>query len=102
RESLRLYPPVWSMARFATRDVSIGGIPVKAKTQVIISQWLTQRDARWFREPASFRPERWLGDELKGLPRFAYFPFGGGPRVCVGQHFAQLELVLVLARATQA
>jgi cytochrome P450 len=102
KESLRLYPPVWSMARFATRDVSIGGIPVKARTQVIISQWIIQRDARWFREPSSFRPERWLGDELKGLPRFAYFPFGGGPRVCVGQHFAQLELVLVLARATQA
>jgi len=102
REGLRLYPPVWSMARYASKDVELAGIPVAANTQIILSQWVTQRDARWFAEPDRFRPERWLGDELKGLPRFAYFPFGGGPRVCVGQHFALLELVLVLARASQS
>jgi cytochrome P450 len=102
RESLRLYPPVWSMARFVTRDAEIGGVQVSAKTQVILSQWVTQRDPRWFREPERFRPERWLGDEAKSVPRFAYFPFGGGPRVCVGQHFALLELILMLARTSQS
>ena len=102
REGLRLYPPVWSMARYASKDVEIAGIPIAANTQLILSQWVTQRDARWFAEPERFRPDRWLGDELKELPRFAYFPFGGGPRVCVGQHFALLELVLVLARASQS
>jgi cytochrome P450 len=69
---------------------------------VIASQWVIQRDARWFEEPLSFRPERWLESNPKELPRFAYFPFGGGPRVCIGQHFALLELTLVLARFAQA
>ncbi|HTQ08349.1 MAG TPA: cytochrome P450 [Polyangiaceae bacterium] len=102
REGLRLYPPVWSMARHATADVELAGVKVPANAQVIVSQWVVQRDARWFREPARFRPERWLGDECANLPRFAYFPFGGGPRVCIGQHFALLELVLVLARLSQS
>ena len=61
-----------------------------------------QHDGRWFPEPERFRPERWLSGEAASVPRFAYFPFGGGPRVCVGQHFALLELVLVLARLTQS
>ncbi len=101
REGLRLYPPVWSMARHATRALELAGIPIRADTQVILSQWVVQRDPRWFREPERFRPERWLGEECAGLPRFAYFPFGGGPRVCIGQHFALLELGLVLARLSQ-
>jgi cytochrome P450 len=101
REGLRLYPPVWAMAREATADLEIWGVPVRKDTQVLLSQWVVQRDARWFPEPERFRPERWLGDECANLPRFAYFPFGGGPRVCIGQHFALLELVLVLARASQ-
>ena len=101
REGLRLYPPVWSMARHSRRDLELAGVPIRANMQVILSQWVVQRDARWFREPERFRPERWLGDECADLPRFAYFPFGGGPRVCIGQHFALLELVLVLARLSQ-
>jgi len=102
RESLRLFPPVWAMGRFATQPVEVGGIAVPGNTHVILSQWVVQRDARWFPEPERFRPERWLSGETTGLPRFAYFPFGGGPRVCVGQHFALLELVLVVARVMQA
>jgi cytochrome P450 len=102
REGLRLYPPVWSMARYAVKDVEVAGLSIRANTQLILSQWVTQRDARWFPEPEQFRPERWLGEEAASVPRFAYFPFGGGPRVCVGQHFALLELVLVLARLSQA
>jgi cytochrome P450 len=102
KESLRLYPPVWAMARLVTRDTELLGVPLPKGTQVIGSQWVIQRDARWFAEPLSFRPERWLESNAKELPRFAYFPFGGGPRVCIGQHFALLELTLVLARFAQA
>lgn len=101
RESLRLYPPAWTQARFAAADVEVAGIHVAKNTQVIMSQWVVQHDARWFTEPDRFRPERWLTGETSGLPRFAYFPFGGGPRVCIGHHFALLELVLVLARTLQ-
>lgn len=101
REGLRLYPPAWTMAREATTDVDAGDLRIPAGVNVIMCQYVVQRDARWFREPNQFRPERWLGDECKELPRFAYYPFGGGPRVCIGQHFALLELVLVIARITQ-
>jgi cytochrome P450 len=58
---------------------------------------VVHRDPQWWTEPEAFRPERWLNGEMEQLPRFAYFPFGGGPRVCIGNHFAQLEAVLVLA-----
>ena len=102
RESLRLYPPVWAMARLAARDTELLGVPLPQGTQVIVSQWVMHRDPRFFREPEAFRPERWLGTECDDLPRFAYFPFGGGPRVCIGQHFALLEVTLILARFAQA
>jgi cytochrome P450 len=83
-------------------DFEVAGLPIRGGTQVLMSQWVVQRDERWFREPERFRPERWLGAECADLPRFAYFPFGGGPRVCVGQHFALLELLLVVARIGQS
>jgi cytochrome P450 len=103
REALRLYPPVWAMGRqVAPADLEVAGLKIAAGTQVLMSQWVVQRDERWFREPRRFRPERWLSGECEDLPRFAYFPFGGGPRVCVGQHFALLELLLVVARIGQA
>jgi len=102
RESLRLYPPVWAMGRYAIEPVEVAGIAIPKDTHVILSQWVVQHDARWFPEPERFRPERWLSGETAGLHRFAYFPFGGGPRVCVGQHFALLELVLVVARVLQS
>jgi cytochrome P450 len=102
KESLRVYPPVWTMARLATDDVEVGGVRLRAGEQVIVPQWVVQRDARWFPEPERFRPERFLGEAHKELPRFAYFPFGGGPRVCIGQHFALMELVLVVARLSQS
>jgi cytochrome P450 len=101
RESLRLYPPVWAMARETTRDVNLLGLAIPAHTQVILSQWVVQRDARHFPDPEAFKPERWLSGECRDLPRFAYFPFGGGPRVCVGQHFALLEATILLARISQ-
>jgi cytochrome P450 len=96
-ESLRLYPPAWSMGREAREDVDLGGYRVPRGAQVWFCPWAIQRDARWFDDPDTFRPERWEGDLGKRLPRYAYFPFGGGPRFCIGQAFAQMEAVLLLA-----
>lgn len=97
KESMRLYPPAWAIGREAVRDVEVGGYPAPRGTQLILAQWVTHRDPRWFDDPEAFRPERWDNDLIKQLPRCAYFPFGDGPRICIGQHFAQLEAVLILA-----
>jgi len=102
RESMRLYPPAWTMARLADQPTVVAGVALEPGDQAIVCQWVVQRDPRWFREPDVFRPERWLGDECKNVPRFAYFPFGGGPRVCIGQHFALLEMLVVVARMSQS
>ena len=100
-ESLRLYPPAWGMARLAIEAHEIAGYPVPAGTGLAIAQWITQRDPRWFEAPEEFLPERWAGDLQKRLPRFAYFPFGGGPRQCIGNMFALMEGTLVLAAVAQ-
>jgi cytochrome P450 len=102
KESLRLYPPVWTMARLSEEETRVAGFELDPGDQIIFSQWVVQRDPRWFRDPEAFVPERWLTDECRDIPRFSYFPFGGGPRVCIGQHFALLELVLVIARLSQS
>jgi cytochrome P450 len=96
-ESLRLYPPAWSMGREAREDVELGGYRIARGDQVWFCPWAIQRDPRWFDDPNEFRPERWEGDFAKSLHRYAYFPFGGGPRFCIGQAFAQMEAVLLLA-----
>jgi len=101
-ESLRMYPPAWSMGREAIDDLDIGGYRIRAGDQVWFCPWSIQRDPRWFDDPERFLPERWEGDLAKRLPRFAYFPFGGGPRFCIGQSFAQLEAVLLLATLARA
>ena len=95
RESLRLYPPVWVVGRQATEELVVGDVRVPAGTMILLPQWLVQRDPRWWDEPEAFRPERWLDGSER--PRFAWFPFGGGQRICVGQHFATTEIILVLA-----
>ncbi len=100
-ESLRLYPPAWGMARIAIEDVEIAGYPIPKGCGVSLAQWVVHRDPRWFDTPLEFRPERWEGDLLKRLPRFAYFPFGGGPRQCIGNNFAVMEAVLLLATIAQ-
>jgi len=102
RESMRLYPPAWTMARLADQPMVVAGVALEPGDQAITCQWVVQRDPRWFREPDVFRPQRWLTDECKSVPRFAYFPFGGGPRVCIGQHFALLEMLVVVARMSQS
>jgi cytochrome P450 len=97
REVLRLYPPAHVIGREAVRDCVVGGWPVRRGTSLIFSTWVVQRDPRFFEEPEAFRPERWGNDLARRLPRYAYFPFGGGPRRCVGEAFAMQEMVLVLA-----
>ncbi len=97
RESMRLYPPAWRVGREALVDCTIGGYDIPKGAQVIASQWVMHRDARYFDDPLEFRPERWEGDLKNRLPKFAYFPFGGGPRRCIGDMFAMMEGVLLLA-----
>ncbi|MBV9354121.1 MAG: cytochrome P450 [Chloroflexi bacterium] len=99
-ETLRLYPSAWVIGREAIRDTEIGGQRVRRGTSVLLSPWVLHRDARFFDEPTLFRPERWA-DAMKRVPRFAYIPFGAGPRTCIGRGFARLELSLALATITQ-
>ena len=96
RESMRLYPPAWMVGRRPTEPIEVGGQRIDPADQLMMPQWVVHRDPRWWPDPEAFRPERWRSD-TPDRPRFAYFPFGGGPRVCVGNHFAQMEAVLVLA-----
>jgi cytochrome P450 len=81
----------------AAGDCEIGGYYVPAGTSVTNSQWVTHRDPRFFDDPEAFRPERWASEEATGLPGFAYFPFGGGPRGCIGYSFAMMEALLLIA-----
>jgi cytochrome P450 len=100
-ESMRLYPPAWALARQALTDVEIGGYQFRKGAAFVMSPWVVQRDPKNFDEPEVFKPERWDNDLSRRLPRFAYFPFGGGPRVCIGNRFAMMEATLVLAVAIQ-
>ena len=103
RESIRLYPPVWVIGRRAFAPFRLGEFELPAKTNVLISQFMMHRDARYFPEPERFDPDRWKSNDPRSssLPRFAYFPFGGGPRVCLGAGFAMMEAVLLLATIAQ-
>jgi cytochrome P450 len=100
-EALRLYPPAYAIGREALADCEIGGYLVPAGTTVYASPWVMHRDPRWFDDPQAFRPERWDGNLAKQLPRFAYMPFGGGPRICIGNRFAVMESTLILAAVAQ-
>ena len=100
-ESLRLYPAAWGLARLAVEDHEIAGYPVTKGMGVAMAQWVVHRDPRWYDAPEEFRPERWENDLLKRLPKFAYFPFGGGPRQCIGNAFALMEAALILATIAQ-
>lgn len=98
KESLRLYPPaVGVFTRYVAEPVEIGGYPLRRRSLIHILSYVTQRDARWFPEPERFDPDRWLPERCAGLPQFAYFPFGGGPRVCIGRELATTEMMLILA-----
>ena len=96
-ESLRLYPPAWAIGRRAKQDFSIGEYTIPARSIVLMSPWVVHRDARWFFDPLKFAPERWQTTEIESRPKFSYFPFGGGARVCLGERFAWMEVILVIA-----
>lgn len=100
-ESLRLYPPAYAMGRQAARATEVGGYAIARGVIVAIPIWVVQRDPRWFQDPEVFRPERWADDGARRLPRYAYFPFGGGPRQCIGAAFAMMEASLTLATIRQ-
>jgi cytochrome P450 len=100
-ESMRVFPAVYLVGREATRDMELGGFHVPRGMTIMMSQWIVHRDARFFDRPTEFRPERWEGDFARTLPHFAYFPFGGGPRLCIGNTFALLEAALCLAVLAQ-
>ena len=97
KESMRLYPPAWGVAREVIKEFELGGYRIPAGANIVMSQWIIHRDARFFSHPEKFEPDRWSGEECKKLPRFAYFPFGGGPRKCIGASFAMMEAVMLLA-----
>ncbi len=101
KESMRLYPPAWAVGREALEDCEIGGYHVPAGTQMFISQYVIQRDGRFFDGPETFDPDRWRDGSTEDLPPYAYFPFGGGPRLCIGSGFAKMEAVLLLATVAQ-
>jgi cytochrome P450 len=100
-EAMRLYPPAWAIGREVTREVEIGGYKLPAKSVILVSQWVTHRDERWFPKPDEFDPSRWTDERREQRPRWSYYPFGGGSRQCIGESFAWMEAVLVLAAVAQ-
>ena len=96
-ESMRIYPPAWILPREAVKETKIGEFVIPSGVNVLVSQFVNHRDPKFFTNPEKFQPERWTPEFRKGLPKFAYFPFGGGPRSCVGEPFAWMEGALLLA-----
>jgi cytochrome P450 len=100
-ESMRLYPPAWAMGRQSTADVELGPYRFPAGTYFFFSQYIIQRSAEYFPDPLRFDPERFLPEQKAKRPRFAYFPFGAGSRQCIGEAFAWMEGVLMVATIAQ-
>lgn len=100
-EAMRVYPPVYLIGREATTELELGGYRVKKGYTVFMSQWVNHRDPRYFPNPEEFRPERWEDGLAKRIPKYAYYPFGGGPRVCIGNTFALMEAAILLAAVGQ-
>jgi cytochrome P450 len=96
-ESMRLFPPAWILEREVTEPFEAGGFRFPVGTMIYMSQYLTHRDPRWWSTPTRFDPERWAPELVEQRPKFSYFPFGGGTRICVAEHFAWLEGVLTIA-----
>ena len=95
-ESMRLYPPAWVLGRKAIEDHAVDGYTVPAGSLVLLSPYIVHHDRRWFPDPYGFDPDRWAPEAQRSRPRHSYFPFGGGPRLCIGESFAWMEGVLVL------
>ncbi|MGC2695627.1 MAG: cytochrome P450 [Candidatus Angelobacter sp.] len=100
-ESMRLYPPVWTLSRTAVNDDEIGGYHIPAGSEILIFPYITQRHPKWWPDAAAFRPERFAPENSAARPRYAYLPFGAGPRTCIGLNFAMTEILTVLALLVQ-
>jgi cytochrome P450 len=101
RESMRLYPPVWTMGRYIENDYNIGEYTIPAGSSILMSQYVMHHDPRYYEEPEQFNPDRWTTEFKTQLPRFSYFPFGGGIRGCIGEPFAWMEGILIIAIIAQ-
>ena len=100
-EAMRLYPPAWAIGRMSKEAFELAGIEIPAKAICISSPYVMHRDRRYYPDPERFDPERWAPEQKDARPKFSYFPFGGGSRVCIGERFAWMEGVLVLATIAQ-
>ncbi|HEY9283034.1 MAG TPA: cytochrome P450, partial [Pyrinomonadaceae bacterium] len=100
-ETMRLYPPAWAISRTAKRADTLGGYPVAAGSEALLIPYVTHRHPDFWDDPDEFRPERFAPAAKESRPRFSYFPFGGGPRQCIGQHFAMAEMLIVVATLAQ-
>ena len=96
-EAMRLYPPAWAMGRRALEDHALDRYVLPKGSVIVVSPWLLHRDARWWTEPDTFRLDRWTDDATSTRPRHAFLPFGGGPRMCIGEGFARMEGELLIA-----
>ena len=96
-ETMRLYPPAWALGRLATKETEVGGYKITPGSLVIMSQYVMHRDARFFPDPTRFDPERWTPEARESRPQFSYFPFGAGVRRCIGESFAWMEGILLIA-----
>jgi cytochrome P450 len=96
-ESLRLYPPAWTMGRSVSADLPLGGYVIPAGATALLSQYVIHHDPRWYPDPWRFDPDRWEPAAVAARPKYSFFPFGAGPRMCIGEDFAWMEGMLVLA-----
>jgi cytochrome P450 len=101
RESMRIYPPVWTMGRRVENDYTVGEYTIPAGSSILMCQYVMHHDPRYYEKPEEFNPDRWTDDFKTRLPRFSYFPFGGGIRGCIGESFAWMEGVLIIATIAQ-
>src|SRR5207247_2115949 len=100
-ESMRMYPPAWALARRVVKEYELEGYKFPVGSVAMMSQWVMHHDERYFPDAFKFKPERWTPAERAKRPKFSYFPFGGGPRVCIGEAFAWLEGILLLTAIAQ-
>ena len=100
-EAMRLYPPVWVTGRTALGADTLGGYAIAPNSELLLSAYITHRHPDFWDEPDVFNPERFTPEQIAARPRYAYYPFGGGPRQCVGNNFALLEMLLVVAAIAQ-
>ncbi|MEO5579298.1 MAG: cytochrome P450, partial [Gemmatimonadaceae bacterium] len=101
-ESMRLFPPAWAVGRRALVPFEVRGYTVPRRSVVLMSQYIVHRDPRYFPDPEKFDPERWTAEAQSARPKFSYFPFGGGTRICIGEQFAWMEGILLIASIAQS